>query len=566
MLSEGTEAETAAGRKVIRIMKRRRIMADRDITAWLVYGLILCVSVLIVSGMNGSALMFYAAGPLLAAMTAAGASCIPGAGFAERQTAYRLGRDRMPDALLFLKGGVIAELLISLVLAAVILLAGNRLAGFLFGCTYDSMILIVLLPGVVPALLSGPMKGFLDGCGLRQLTSLGLYPAGCVTAVLAVILARFGQTRGSMAAQLLLNDRYGALYAGAGLALAVSAGWLVYFCCLLVLVLRVRRRFLLQEGSFNNFREERLGGIVPYYLRNQLLPFAFCLLFTGSLLADYRIGLHLYGGSDRTGFGLHWWDGFAGIALPLLTGLTLLIGIFVSRMPLLCVHEWEKERYRRFRIRYSMMLRLSSYLSIAASAFVFGAAKPIVQLFRHGLNAQARESAILTLKLGSIGIFFFTTVLLMVILFWEAGFETLLVGTAGAAFVVQLLMALLFMHALTISVKALPLAMACFGLAFLVILMVLASGSLLRHTDTAWLTDLGLTLLSAAAAAIPVCILNDFMTDEIIPVGSTILLLLIFTVCYVLFSLLFGAVDLDNIDRLPGGRYVAALARALGHH
>lgn len=538
-------------------------MTDRNIMAWLVYAFALCLSVFCVSGARGSDALYYAAGPLAAWCGLTFVSEICSSSFTSRQTAYRLGRDRLPDALLFIRAGVLDQLLLFLVVLLLLVFRGDWLSGVLFGTKDDLLVLYALLPGLAAGWISGPLRGFLDGCGLQSLSRMGLYPASVVTVVCSIVFSGIGRSRGVQVAQLLLHTQYGALYGGTGLALGVSTGCVFYFIFLLICFLLARQRFLWQEEGFGSMHEESLGGIMPYYLRSLLVPFLLTSAVVLSLLIDYRLGLHLYGGTDRTGFGLHWWDGCAGVAYPAIFGIAALVTVVFSRMPLLCVHELEEERHKRFRLRYSMMFRLSSYVSIAASAFVFGAAKPIVQLARHGLNQQARESAVLNLKLGSVSIFLITTAVLLFVLFWESGYEMVLLAAAWVAFVIQFLTALLFMHVLQISVKAMPLSMDVFWLVFLLMLMILASNTLLRHTDTAWVVDVGLTIISAAAADIPVCILNDFMTDEIIPAGSIFLLLLIFVVCYVLFSLFFGAVDLRNIDRVPGGKYIVLLAQLL---
>ena len=54
------------------------------------------------------------------------------------------------------------------------------------------------------------------------------------------------------------------------------------------------------------------------------------------------------------------------------------------------------------------------------------------------------------------------------------------------------------------------------------------------------------------------------MTYEIIPVGGVILLAIVYTVLYMLFSILFQAADLLNVSQIPGGKYVCLFAKLLG--
>lgn len=548
-----------------RAVRRRKVnMIDRNILAYCIFALAVSLSCFLVSAVNGSDGLFYAAGPVAVLVLLLGIFVCGGSAVVAAQIAERIDRDRVTDALLFYKSAQTAHVVTGLILILVAALAGEPISGLIFGSRYDYLTLYTLAPAVLFGMTLGPMKGFLDAAGYPHIPRFAILVFSLVTLISSGFLSHFGRTRGDKIALLLMNERYGAVYTGAGLGLSVSAGALAAFIFLLVFTTHIKHIYEREETGFGLQYDERMEDLIPYYFR-KLLPITVAALIPYLVFAlDYRIGLVSYGDKDRAGFGLHWWDGYAGVAFPVIAGMTAFVIMFFSKLPSACADNYLQQKNKSLRIRYSMMLRLASYCSIAISAFLFGAAKPIVQIAHLGVNTQARESAILTLKLGSVNVFLLSTAVLLAIFFWKSGYASVVMLSGGLAFVCQLIALLLFMHVLTISMKALPIAMAVFGAAYIIISTRLAANSLLKRTESSWVLDNIFVLAAAAAADVPVMLLNDFVTDEIIPVGGMFLLLLIFVVLFVAFSLFFRAVDLANIDRIPGGKYIYRCAQLFG--
>ena len=69
-----------------------------------------------------------------------------------------------------------------------------------------------------------------------------------------------------------------------------------------------------------------------------------------------------------------------------------------------------------------------------------------------------------------------------------------------------------------------------------------------------------ITLLASAGVAVSLAMQGALSNL----VGGVILLAIVYTVLYMLFSILFQAADLLNVSQIPGGKYVCLFAKLLG--
>ena len=211
-----------------------------------------------------------------------------------------------------------------------------------------------------------------------------------------------------------------------------------------------------------------------------------------------------------------------------------------------------------------MTLRLLAYLGIPVSLFLFGAAKPIIQICHSGFGQAAKDGAILSLKLSCGSAFLLAMAFFWILLLLATGYQAVLLVSFVIGAVVQTAAYVLLLSVLPFPIEASGLALFFFLLAFNLSALILGRRELLAQTDLSFLQDYVLILLAGIVALIPVELLNDFMTYEIIPVGGVILLAIVYTVLYMLFSILFQAADLLNVSQIPGGKYVCLFAKLLG--
>ncbi|MGN1023657.1 MAG: hypothetical protein ACI4OJ_09170, partial [Lachnospiraceae bacterium] len=196
--------------------------------------------------------------------------------------------------------------------------------------------------------------------------------------------------------------------------------------------------------------------------------------------------------------------------------------------------------------------------------FLFGAAKPIIQICHQGFGQSAKDGAVLTLKLSAGSAFLLALALFFILLLAVTGYQGILLCAALLGGVGQTIAFVILERSLPYPIEAMGLALFFFLLFFDLSALILGRRELLAGTDLSFFQDMALILLASVVALIPVELLNDFMTYEIIPVGGVILLAIVYLVLYLLFSILFQAADLLNVTLIPGGKYVILFAKLLG--
>ncbi|HCW23591.1 MAG TPA: hypothetical protein DGX96_08110 [Lachnospiraceae bacterium] len=534
--------------------KQSRFLMDRKSLPVFLLIMEVCIAVLLVSGTTGCESMYYAAGPFYCLLFPVSIFLYGGLFIARQQIERRLKRRRFYNAIVFYRATVGLTLIPTLVLSLILGFNAQSISTTFFSQRYSYISILLLLPFLIFGSLLGPLLGLVSAMGLTSITFGILNFFGISTIVFGEIFSVLLRARGQKIALLLRNKSLSAVYGGAGAALGFSLAALLSFLAALAICLMIRKNLHDQLDPMALDHDEKLLPAALYYARLLLKEAVFFAILFVTMLVDVAIG----------GFDLTSLAGFYCVSLPLLLLCTILATVFFTRYPLLCQRDFSLGKRKPLRRRFSVMMELSGYVSIPASLFVFGAGKPIVQILHNGMNADIRNAAVLTVKLGAPAIAFGSFLILMMLLVIGTFAEKFILAAGAIAFVVQTLVLYAGLGAFHEKVEALGLSLVFFGAAFGIALYVSVRNSILRVTDTSFVLGLVRVLAAAITACLPVIALNDYMTDEVIPVGGTILLALIYWILFAVVSLWFRAPNLMHLKRVPGGTFVLWLADRMG--
>lgn len=543
--------------------KNKIRMANHDISFYLLYLAALSFAVFAVAGMQGAASVYYACVPLAFCLLFLAALIFGGSDIVARQMGLRIRRGKIGNAMVFLRAARLVTFLLSAVPAGIFGVFCVQTATAL-GERYSYLTILTLLPALLFGSQLGPSLGFLLSVGLSGVVRFLLALLSGATVVITLILTAFASGKAEGIGLLLRKHQLIYVYAGAGLGLGISAALALTFLVAAVLCFLVGKNLKSREEPLAIDRDEQLSEVVPYYLR-LLLPCAVPAILTAILFSmDYRIGFARAAGDGSHALNVNTFGGFFGGCLPVLLFAACLIFAPFTAMPARFYRLLFNQKKKAMRYEFSMTLRLLAYIGIPVSLFLFGAAKPIIQICHGGFGQAAKDGAILTLKLSCGSAFLLAMTFFWILLLLATGYQAVLLLSFAIGALVQTVFYVLFVSALPFPIEASGLSLFFFLLAFNVSALVLGRRELLAQTDLSFFQDFALILLAGAAALIPVELLNDFMTYEIIPLGGVILLAIVYTVLYLLFSILFQAADLTNVSQIPGGKYVLLFARLLG--
>ncbi len=540
--------------------KKKTRMIDQGAAPFLYLIALFCLNFMTLTGVCGSRSVYYVSGPFLAAGLFVITFLLGGSRVVREQVSTRISHGRITDAILFFESTVVGTFVFTAVIAILSLLLTKPLSNLLFGQRYSDLSIRIILIFLVLGSCIGPLKGFLDALGMRMFSLIGMAILGGGSFLLSVIFSATMKAKGSKIALLLRNDALSAVYGGAGAAIGFSIAAGIAFLWMLIIAAIVRRQLQKQEDTLRIDHDEHPIDMILFYLRQMLPYFAAFATLLICLWTEFRIGLSDAGKDRRGGFGISNWSGWMGGALPATVFSTVMSVLCFTRMPKLCARDVERGKRDALRLRFSMMMRLSAYISIPVSCFLFGAGKPIIQILHNGLDKSAKNAAVVTLKLGGGMVFLGCLTILFVMFLWRTNYSVIIWIAGVSAFVLHVICFYIALQIVPQKIEAVPVALTLFLLFFLLISYFLAKRRLLARTDTSFIGDFLRIMGAAIVASLPVILLNDFMTDEIIPVGGTVILLLIYVFVYALMSLWFQAADLRNKDKIPGGRYIHQLA------
>ena len=545
--------------------KRRVKKYDTDLVSLMLFLLTFCIIAVVFSLKDGSDVMFYAGFPMLTSAVASAFSMICVEEFTAEQTRKRIFRKKYADAVALFFCVMRFALFCALLTFVLFYVFAGILGKSILGNSLFTPVFQVFTPAFVLLPFLGAMKGFLRGIGTERAARGSLWLFTALFFMFGMVLGLVGAHRGDKVGALLRNDDMGAVYCacgiGTGLTVAAIASMIFLGVVTFLAVRGLQRshRYRQEDLFFEGQREDRREQF--RYCTARLLPgFGPALILLLVILIGYRMWL----GSQnlRPALVVSMWGGFIGVGLPICTGLGLLFAMPFTHLVMTVVRAYKQGKGKLMRVRLLLALRLSAYMGIPASAFLFGAAKEAAGIFT-GLTFKAEEAAVLSLKAGSFLIFLIQTVVLVLTLYWKCGARRIVLISGGAAFFAGIVTQILLNAAgVGITVNVWPLAVM--GVVFLLFLYFLGKSSILGGMGTSFLTEDIRIAVCAAGAVIPLELLNDYLLMVLPAVIAFLVMLGVFWILYVVLSIFLRAADLRNLHRIPGGSWILDLAVLLG--
>lgn len=542
--------------------KRNISRFDIDLVSFLLLILSFCFLPVFFSFRDGSEVIFYAGFPMLFAAISSIVSldCIDS--FVERQVHARIQRHRYRDALTFYGISLRCSLYAGIIKFFVFFVLSGFIGGTVLGYSLIAPILRMFTPALCLISFLGSMKGLLRGIGQERIARISMWVQTAAFVILGIACGLSGSLRGEKVGVLLRNPDIRAAYCACGIALgldiatAVSFLYLAFMCFLLTGRLRHEWR---QEEPLEGTRQEDQSQVMHYYVSSLIPSLIPAVLYILGMMIGYQLWLNGQNGNERVIISR--WGGYMGIGYPAVTGSAVLAVLPFTADATRLVREHERGNMKYVRNRLQILLRLSAYVSIPWSAFLFGAAKEIVGLFPN-LTFRAQESAILTIKAGCFQVFLLQTGILILIFSWRTMHRRHFIISLFAGFFFQIVLQVILKLAgggITLDAWSLDLLLA----------VCLCAMAVLIQTDRNlrigwnWLMADVRIAICAAAADIPVILLNDYLLLVMHALPAFLIEILLFNLIFVTLSIVLHAVDLRNIGRIPGAAWIRSYSELL---
>lgn len=541
---------------------RTNNIISRDSASFMLIMCAFSIISLVLSISQGTSSMFYAGFPMWLSAAYLVMNIAGGTSEMRRQIQTRIKRHHYNDAMQVYRASMLGALTTGVIMTLLYTVAAQFTATSLFGIRDAYLVLYTMAPAVFCGSFIGNLRGILEAVGFRRVSHISMLLMSVLSIILAIVFSFRMAVRGEKVGALLMNTGYKAVYVAAGVGIGISAAVVITFVFLLVMSHLAARYIREREDYLAIDNEEQLRELYVYYY-TKVGPYALIGFLPALLIIiDYRFYIGSLDGATAADYHSEW-GGFMGITLPLVMLLLFACSALYTKEVERMTAEFIKESYKRLRLRFSMVMRLSGYLLIPLSFYTFGAAKPFVEIFHGGLYGGATDGAVLTLKYMSPLLFLGTTMLITGMFYWASYYQSLVMVSLlfSAAFELG---AMSILVGVGFGMNAVPIALDIGAAAYLCCAYYLGKRQILARCDSRWILDDILVAFSAAIAAVPVILLNDIMTTQILPLIGVIILLAIFAALYVVIAIMLGCTDYGNIVRYPGGKYIVQIAILLG--
>lgn len=541
-------------------VSRRNSRYDTDITSFLLLLLSFCVVPVFFSFRDGSEVMFYAGFPMLFAAVSITVSMGYIDALVAGQVQKRMRKKRGAGAALFCRTSLLAALYAGILKFFVFFVLSGFIGRTVLGYSLIPPILRMFTPAICLISFLGCLKGILRGIGQERIARISIWVQTAAFLVLGIAFGLAGSLRGQKVGVLLRNADIRAAYCACGIALGfdiATAVALVYLAVMCFLTTgRIRHQKEYRDEFDRPVRREDPRELMHWYWRNLVPAMIPALVFILGIMVGYSLWRN--GQSSNTRLLISRWGGYMGIGFPLVTGCGLIAAMPFTGALRDLIRENESGHGRQIRAKGALLLRLSGYVSIPWSAFLFGAAKEIVGLFPN-LTFRAQEAAILTIKAGCFQVFLLQSMVLVQLFFWKTGRRRAAIIAVCTGFFFQIILEVILKLAgtgITLDAWTLDVSMAV----SLGVCAVTAASDRSLRLRFSWLSDDILTAICAGLADIPVILLNDYLLEVMAAFPAFLTELVLFYLIFIILSILLRAADLQNIRRIPGGGLVAAIA------
>lgn len=466
---------------------------------------------------------------------------------------YRVKREQYKSAQKVLSGALLTGGLLGFILSAFFGIFGHFAAENIMHIPLAGMALTLMAPSMFFIILTGVFRGYFQGNGTKIPTMhsmvlhlLFLFAGGLSGASL---LYRYGLK----VSALLQNEDYSSAYGAMGASIGFLTASVLCFFHSLILYFVYRNSARRQMG-----RELQKSQDTGFHIFSMLIGAGaiysllwFC--FNGLSLTDQFLVFLIDGsGADVADWGAYY--GKCLVITGIITGLITMICLGAVRR---ITGFAEREEHRIARDRLGILIHQCAVITIPAAVFLAVLSENFLELLFSGTDAQTT----MWVQIGSIGIVLavFALVFTEILIRSRKIKYAALIG-AGAFLIHTGLLVLLLKTAKTGIVAVLISTIVFYG-AVAVAGFLLISRSF-QYTQE-WIRSFAVPLAASAISGVIAMLINRALSGVIGKTASMLVCILVAAVCYMILLLVTRSLREEEMEEMPGGRFLLLIAGIL---
>ena len=535
--------------------RRSRVRLDARATTILIFtALIAAVQIPLVKSAGASG-MAYAAPSFILFYLGFVVFLVQPENILKTMTQGRIRRGFISDSLRLMRYALLVLIPVSLIIAGLIFLLRRQLGSIFCGEKNTWMIFCAVAPCFLFFAIYGVIRAYFTAVQMENFNLGFLVFFGILSFTLVLAGAARLKKQGVKVAAILQDENYVQIYtalgAVAGLILALIIVTFLQGIVFLVLHGRLTES-LLTKSAPGMGRKETMQSLMKQLVLNMLPAYLTSLVPCAAL--QFCIALYVVRSGEAISYpGLGALYGASGSIITVLTCL-LLLPLIATAM--LCGRDLIRGSLENYQAKYVILTRLLTYSLLPWAALLIATADVTVPMITGGNS----PTVIGTMRFGGALVFLAGCGILLAENFRTAQHSRFLAVAFVPAFLLQLPI-LLTVTPESAEPSRIFLAYSIFWLTADAVMIVRdirlfcgKRGGLIRFL---------MTLGCAVVSAVPAFLICHFAGESLGSAGALILSLVSYLILYLVTTLFTGAVDLSQIDRLPGGFLVTAAADAI---
>ncbi|MBQ8598444.1 MAG: polysaccharide biosynthesis C-terminal domain-containing protein [Lachnospiraceae bacterium] len=467
---------------------------------------------------------------------------------------YRMKRDQVRSAQKVISRALMLGFGVGIVISILTGLLAHVLAEKLFSVPLSGMAVRMISPAIVLYILTGILRGYFQGNGSKipAMHSLILNTVFLFVGGLAGAVMMHGY--GEKVSALLQNEDYAAAYGALGAVVGVLIASILCFLHMLILYFLLKGRLKSQMGRELSRNQDTSLQVVQMLLGTGAIYGVFYLIFDSQVLLDEVLLYRLSGIAEGldTLWGIYY--GRYQVIIGIILGIIVLFCLLpVKRIAVLAEHN----EYRSAKERLGILIHQCALLGMPAAILLAVLSENLLNAMYKGNNQQVAS----WIQLGSVGMLFAVFgIVFMDILLKLKKIKAVLV-TAALSLLIHIVTVIILLSGAKSGMQAVVAGNVLFWASMAVAGFILVSRILQYRQE--WIRSVAFPVVAAAVAGLIAMLLNKALLSLLGNTASLIVCLIVAVVLYVVLLIALKDFTEEELEILPGGNLILALARML---
>lgn len=468
---------------------------------------------------------------------------------------YRVKREQYKNAGRVFKSAFFLNLVVSIVLAAVLVVLARVIADILFLESLSRMAIMAAAPALIFAALIGTFRGYFNGYGLGILVAHSQYIERIAMVVCVLVCGNVFHNYGGKVSVLLKADTYAYAYGAVGAMLGVMLSQMITILYLLIVYVIYSGTLKGKLGQDGSKRMEAQSSLQRLLLNNSI-PIALIAILSNAFMAvDQRAFNYCMNIKEMGEIRTALWGSYYGKFAVLIGIGAAFVCLFVYSMIGRISNAYEKEEYRAMRERIGKAVRKVCIIAFPMAIYLAVLAEAFVKCLYKGMT----DEAFVWVQKGAVLIVLYGFSFLFGQLLYKLHMVRELVIISVISLAVHMVAVYLMVQKALLGADGVIYSLILSFVIYAAFSFLLVCRNLKYRQE--WIADVAFPAAAALVSGLVVMLLNRLLLGSVGAVITIVIACLVGLFLYVLLLMALKVIGEAELSRMPLGFFFLMLGR-----